>query len=180
MRQGHVLAITLWTDSTCAACLQVGRLVTASWSAAGIPTTLRTLPTHALFGPHGPLYSPTRLYSPDLSAVLYTWATSPEPDDSFYWATSQIVRPGHQSGGNFDGYSDSKVDRLAAKALVTPDGPARVALYQAIQLLLMRDQPDIFLYWTAHLSLAVASLQGYQVNPFHPGVTWDAAQWHLT
>lgn len=178
-RNGRGLAMTLWSDGSCDTCLQVGRLVAATWTAAGIPTVLRTLSTHALFGPNGPLYSPVRLYNPALNAVLYTWATSPEPDDSYYWSTGMIVRPGHQAGGNFDGFSDPRVDRLTAQALTVPDEATRISLYRAVQLLLVRDQPDIFLYWTAHLSLAVSNLQGYAANPFHPGVTWNADQWRL-
>jgi peptide/nickel transport system substrate-binding protein len=178
-RYGRVLQIALWTDAGCDACLRAGRMVAESWTAAGIPTTLRTLKTHALFGTHGPLYGSSRLFNPALNAVLYTWATSPEPDDSYYWSTSMIVRPGHLAGGNFDGYSDPRVDRLEVQALTAPDEATRVSLYRAIQLLLVRDQPDIFLYWTAHLSLAVSSLHGYEANPFHPGVTWNVARWQV-
>jgi peptide/nickel transport system substrate-binding protein len=90
-----------------------------------------------------------------------------------------IVRPGHLDGGNFDGYSNAQVDTLTSQALTTTDEGKRTALYKEIQRRLVTDQPDIFLYWTSHLSLAVSNLHGYEANPFRPGVTWNADQWTL-
>lgn len=175
----RVLRITLWLDDGCAECGRVAARVAASWTAAGIPTGVRAVATHALFGAHGPLYDPARLGSATLNAVLYTWVTLPEPDDTAYWSTSMIVRPGHTDGLNFDGYSNPQVDRLTAQALATAGEAGRIYEYRAIQRLLVRDQPDIFLYWTSHLSIASARLHGYEANPFHAGVTWNAAAWSL-
>ncbi|HVA89173.1 MAG TPA: peptide ABC transporter substrate-binding protein [Chloroflexota bacterium] len=176
---GLPLRITLWTDSGCADCAAVAHRVAASWSAVGIPTLVRTENTHKLFGYHGPLYNPNRLFSQQLNAVLYTWTTTPEPDDSFYWSSSMIVRPGNLSGGNFDGYHNTTVDRLLGDALLATSDPQRVALYQRIQTLLVEDQPDIFLYWTQHFTLAVAALTGFQANPFYPGIAWSLTKWRL-
>ncbi|HXT37270.1 MAG TPA: peptide ABC transporter substrate-binding protein [Chloroflexota bacterium] len=176
---GLQLRITLWTDSGCADCETVANLVAASWSAARIPTSVRTENTHKLFGYHGPLYNPDRLYSTQLNAVLYTWTTSPEPDDSFYWSTKMIVRPGNLSGGNFDGFSNATVDRLIGDALTATNDGQRVALYQRIQTLLVEDQPDIFLYWAQHFTLATTALSGYQANPFSPGIAWNLTKWRL-
>ena len=145
-----------------------------------MPTKVKAINQHKLFGLHGPLYNAKRLYSQELNAVLYTWEVSPEPDDTYYWATSMIVRPGHLTGGNFDGYSDPKVDKLSSLALVTANGARRVSIYQQIQRLLVNDQPDVFLYWTAHLTIAIGTLDGYRANPFAPGITWNVAEWTLT
>ncbi|MDB5076766.1 MAG: extracellular solute-binding protein family 5 [Chloroflexi bacterium] len=177
---GRTLSITLWTDVACADCRAVAGLVAASWSAAGIPTVVRTLNQHKLFGLHGPLFNSNRLFDSNLNAVLYTWATSAEPDDSYYWTAPMIVRPGHLGGGNFDGYSNPKVDQLTNLAINTPDEAKRVSLYRQVQRLLVHDQPDVFLYWTSHLTLAVSNLHGYRANPFLPGVTWNVAQWSLS
>ncbi|HVC83527.1 MAG TPA: peptide ABC transporter substrate-binding protein [Chloroflexota bacterium] len=176
---GLQLRITLWTDSGCADCATVANLVAESWSTAGIPTSVRTENTHKLFGYHGPLYNPDRLYSAQLNAVLYTWTTSPEPDDSFYWATKTIVRPGNLSGGNFDGFSNPTIDRLLGDALTATSDSQRVALYQRIQTLLVEDQPDIFLYWAQHFTLATTALSGFQANPFSPGIAWNLTKWRL-
>jgi peptide/nickel transport system substrate-binding protein len=174
------LAITLYTDAGCDACLGVARQVAAAWSAVGVPTRVKALDQHKLFGLHGPLYNAARLYDPNLSAVLYTWATAAEPDDTFYWATSTIVRPGHLGGGNFDGYSNPAVDRLMSQALLTVDESKRVQLYRQVQRALVNDQPDVFLYWTTHLTLATAGLHGYRANPYAAGLAWNAAQWSLS
>jgi peptide/nickel transport system substrate-binding protein len=176
---GQSLAITLWTDAGCADCVAVARLVASSWSAMGMPTVVRAIDRHKLFGMHGPLYGASRLFSSTLNAVLYTWATSSEPDDSYYWASSMIVRPNHLTGGNFVGYSNPQVDHLTNLALNTPDEGKRVSIYRQIQRLLVHDQPDVFLYWTADLSVAVSTLHGYRANPYAPGLTWNIAQWSL-
>ena len=173
------LRITLWLDESCTDCISVARAVAAGWIQAGIPTTVRAVPTKTLFGQSGPLYSPHRLQSTQLNAVLYTWVTQPEPDDSAYWSSSMIVRPGNETGLNFDGYNDPVVDQLSSRALTTASDAKRIYDYQAIQRLLVRDQPDIFLYWMPHLSIALDTLHGYEANPFHPGITWDVAQWLL-
>ena len=179
LTSGRVLAIRLWTDTTCSDCVAIARRVASSWTAAGIPTTLAAVPTQELFGLHGPLYAANRLASAQLNAVLYTWQTTGEPDDSFYWSSDMIVRPGHLDGGNFDGYSSTRVDQLEQLALGTASEARRITYYRGIQSVLVDDQPDIFLYWTADLTLAVTALHGYQANPFHPGVTWNAADWSL-
>jgi ABC-type transport system substrate-binding protein len=63
--------------------------------------------------------------------------------------------------------------------LTTADDAKRVAVYREIQRLLVHDQPDVFLYWTTHLTIAIDGLRGYRANPYLPGVTWNAAQWNL-
>jgi ABC-type transport system substrate-binding protein len=158
----------------------VAQLVAASWTEAGIDTTVSPTPTQVLFGPKGPLYDPKRLDDLKLNAVLYTWLTTPEPDDSFYWSTKMIVQRSHLSGGNFDGYSDPSVDALMNEALITTNDGARASLYRAVQRLLVRDQPDIFLYWIAYLALASTTLHGYKANPFHPGITWNVGAWSVS
>jgi peptide/nickel transport system substrate-binding protein len=176
---GLPLQITLWTDSTCADCRTVASLVAANWSSVGISTTVHAEVTTKLFGYHGPLYNPDRLYSQQLNAVLYSWSTTAEPDDSFYWSSSMIVKPGNLTGGNFDGYSNAVTDRLISQALAAPTEQQRIALYGKIQSELVHDQPDIFLYWTEHFALADTALSGYRANPFRSGVTWNVVDWKL-
>lgn len=179
-KSGRELKITLWVDSTCMECRTVADLVATSWEDVHIATSIRKVDTHALFDERrGPLYRPDRLSSPDLNAVLYTWATIPEPDDSLYWSSSMIVRPGHLTGLNFVGYHNPSVDQLVQQAINTPHEAARIAAYQAIQRQLVNDEPAIFLYWTTQLSLATASLHGYEPNSFHTGVTWDVTDWSI-
>ncbi|HWE62083.1 MAG TPA: hypothetical protein VHB98_10255, partial [Chloroflexota bacterium] len=74
---------------------------------------------------------------------------------------------------------DPLVDQLATRALTTASEAQRIYDYRAIQQLLVRDQPDIFLYWSPHLSLATSVLHGYQANPFHAGITWNVDSWRL-
>ena len=65
------------------------------------------------------------------------------------------------------------------RALVTPNGPGRYALYHHIQRILTADEPDIFLYW-ADASPSSPGVSGYTPNPYAPAATWNAGSWALT
>jgi len=177
---GQPLVITIWGDEGCASCAATAGLIAQSWRAAGIVVRVHLLPTSQLFGPRGPLYNPYRFTSPSYDAVLYTWINGPDPDDSAYWSRGSIVTQTHLLGGNFDGYSNPRVDTLVARALTTPNGPARDSLYRHIQRILMADQPDVFLYWADTVSVVPTHLQGYGPNPYSVAATWNVQQWRLT
>jgi peptide/nickel transport system substrate-binding protein len=179
-RTGPRLTVNLWGDSACPTCMATLRLVARGWSAAGVATRLRLVPSQTLFGARGPLYSPTRFQSPQYDAVMYTWVNGPDPDDSAYWMRNALVTPAHPLGGNFDGYANTRVDALATRAVVTPNGPGRYALYRQIQRILTVDEPDVFLYWADTVAVVPERLSGYAPNPYAPAATWNAAQWAMT
>lgn len=176
---GVPLSITLWGDAGCASCATTLDLIAQSWRAAGISSTVQLVATATLFGPRGPLYDPARFHAPRYDAVLYTWINGPDPNDALYWTRKAIVSAAHPLGGNFDGYANPKLDALESRALITPNGPGRDALYRRIQRILSADEPDIFLYWPDAISIAPRRLQGYAPTPYNAAATWNVATWQM-
>lgn len=173
------LTITLWGDASCVDCAATLALVARGWRAAGVASDVRLVPTPALFGPRGLLYNPGRFDGPGLDAVLYSWINGPDPDDSAYWTRGAFVTPAHPLGGNFTGYANPLLDSLATRAIVTPNGPGRYALYRHIQRILVDDEPDVFLYWADNVSVVPRRLRGYSPTPYNGAATWNVREWSM-
>ena len=138
---GRALRITLWLDSSCGDCRAVAATIAASWAAAGIPTSLRAVPTHALLGPSGPLYNPTRLTDLALNAVLYTWYTSRSRTTAPTGPAPRSYGPAIRPAATSWATATRRMDALLSRALTTTDDAARISTYRAIQRLLASDQP---------------------------------------
>lgn len=178
-RTGPPLTINLWGDMACPTCVASLRLIAHGWASVGVRTHMKLVPSSFLFGSRGPLYNPDRFHSTQYDAVLYAWINGPDPDDSAYWTRHALVTAARPLGGNFDGYANATLDALATRALITPNGPGRYALYRQIQRILTVDEPAIFLYWADTVAVVPARLSGYTPNPYAPATTWNAAQWSL-
>jgi ABC-type transport system substrate-binding protein len=113
----------------------------ASLGQIGVNVNLRTAAASVVFGRTGPLYDPTRLSSPTMNGVFYEWIQSAEPDDSFFWASNQIISKSVAAGGNFDGYVNPQIDQLTKQGLQTLDDAQRVQIYRKIQTILVRINP---------------------------------------
>jgi len=112
-------------------------------------------------------------WGPYLTAAVYNnlaifaigWqADFPDPHD--------FVLPFYRTGGSFSlwqAYSNSTIDALIDKGIVTPDGPARAAIYHDLQVLFVEDVPSF------PISQAVARhferdwITGWYYNPIYPG-----------
>jgi peptide/nickel transport system substrate-binding protein len=154
--------------------------VKQAWAQIGVNVTARPLDPATLFGRRGPLYDPNRLTSSSMKAVEYEWIEPADPDDSFFWSSSNIISAKVKAGGNFDGYSNPVVDRLIAQGLVTTDAAQRKAIYQKLQRILANDVPDIWLYWANVLTVATRKLHNYDPNPFNYDTAWNAKDWYMT
>jgi ABC-type transport system substrate-binding protein len=114
-----------------------------------------------------------------MSAVLFEWINPSEPDDSYFWQSSQIVTAQHPGGGNYVGYANPLVDSLTADAAHALDDPTRVRLYFRIQRILVADQPVIFLAWHQVLTITSGHTHGVTPNPYDSALTWNAKDWYL-
>ena len=96
-RDGKRFEIDLWgvqDDDQARAILE---MIAAEWNAIGVSTLTQYAPSEDLWGPLG--YQ----FSDRMTGCLYTWTNANDPDDLFYWHSSQIpVSPGssgRQSAG---------------------------------------------------------------------------------
>ena len=120
--------------------------IAREWNAIGVSTLPQSAPPDRLWGPLG--YQ----YSDRMTGCLYTWTNANDPDDLFYWHSSQIPTSPGGSGGNlpafFYPYSfQDDIDSLTVDAASELDFGRRQELYGEIQALLAREAPVIFLCW---------------------------------
>jgi ABC-type transport system substrate-binding protein len=156
------------------------QILKQTWGQAGINVTLKTAAASIVFGRSGPLYDPNRLSSPTMNAVFYEWIDSPEPDDTFFWNSNQIVSKKIAAGGNFDAYSNPLIDKLTKQGVQTLDQGQRAAIYKRIQTILVSDQPDVYINWARVLTAATSKLRGYDPQPYDYVLGWNAKDWYMT
>ena len=178
---GKPLSITLYGDAGSGDNKLTIQILQQFWAKAGIGAVPKLLAVSLLFSAtSGPLGDPNRLSFPSTNAVLYSWFNSPEPDDSYYWASNQIPNQKSPAGGNADGYVSPEMDRLTAQGVRTLDNNQRIAIYKKVQTLLARDQPDLYLYWGRVLTAATSKLHGYDPTPYNNTLTYNAKDWYMT
>ena len=171
--------IDLYVDSAFSAQIEIVQIIKQAWGQIGVNVNARPLDPATLFGRRGPLYDPQRFSSSTMKAVEYEWIESAEPDDTFFWSTSQIISDKVKAGGNFDGYSNPAADTLMKQGLATSDLGKRKAIYTQLQTILANDVPDIWLYWGNVLTVATSKLHNYKPNPFNYDTAWNAKDWYL-
>jgi len=177
---GTPFNLTLWATSDSSDAKLTIQILKQSWAQLGVNATLKTAAASIVFGRSGPLYDPNRLSSSKMNAVLYEWIQGAEPDDTFFWNSSQIISSKVAAGGNFDGYSNPEIDKLTKEGVQTLDKGQREAIYHQIQTILVKDQPDIFIYWGRVLTAATSKLHGYNPQPYDYVLGWNAKDWYMT
>jgi peptide/nickel transport system substrate-binding protein len=176
-RDGKRLEIDLWAVQDDDQARAILEMIAAEWNAIGVSTLTQYAPAEDLWGPLG--YQ----FSDRMTGCLYTWTNANDPDDLFYWHSSQIpVSPG-SSGGNlpafFYPYSfQEEIDALTVNAASTLDFAQRQDIYGDIQALLLKEVPVIFLYWEEAFPAARANVGGFWPSAWTP-LLWNAANWYL-
>ncbi len=101
------------------------------------------------------------------------WYAGIDPDDSTQFTCKNFP----PSGYNYFRYCNPEMERLQQKALTSYDRPTRKAAYDAIQALLARDNPGIFVYWMRQMEPISVDFQGFNPNPVVE--SWNAWQWSI-
>lgn len=177
---GKPFNLTLWATSDSSDAKLVIQILKQTWGQIGVNATLKTAAASIVFGRTGPLYDPNRLSSPTMNAVFYEWIDGAEPDDTFFWNSSQIISKSVAAGGNFDGYSNPQVDKLTKEGVQTLDQGQRAAIYKKIQTILVKDQPDVYINWARVLTASTSKLHGYDPQPYDYFLGWNAKDWYMT
>ena len=176
-RDGKPFEIDLWGvagDSQAEAILAT---IADEWNAIGVSTLVQLAPPDELWGPLG--YQ----FSDRMTGCLYTWTNANDPDDLFYWHSSQIPTSPGGAGGNlpafFYAYAfQQQIDDLTASAALSLDFAERQRIYGEIQALLAREVPVIFLYWERVFPAARHNVGGFWPSAWTP-LLWNAAEWYL-
>jgi peptide/nickel transport system substrate-binding protein len=176
-RDGKRFEIDLWGVQDDDQARVILEMIAAEWNAIGVSTLTQYAPSDELWGPLG--YQ----FSDRMTGCLYTWTNANDPDDLFYWHSSQIpVSPG-SSGGNLPAFFypytfQDEIDALTVNAASTLDIAQRQNIYGEIQSLLLEEVPVIFLYWEEAFPAARANVGGFWPSAWTP-LLWNAADWYL-
>ena len=154
------------------------QVIAASWRKLGIQVDEREEDIKSIWGPNG--YQFTKA----LTAGQYSWTNGNDPDDMFYWHSSQIPSDPTGTGGNVIGFFQQfdfqkEIDDLTAQAAGETNLEKRQQLYWKIQELLHEQVPAIFMYWGKRIYAAPKSLAGFKPNSYNY-LLWDAQDWAFT
>jgi len=152
-------------------------LIATAWSEIGVAVRVRQADASVLWGPLG--YQ----FSDQMTACLYTWTNGVDPDDLFYWHSSQIPTSPTAPGGNtpafFHPYGfQAEIDELTAAGASTLDVARRVEIYRRIQEILRGEVPVIFVCWDLAYPANRLEVGGFWPGP-HTGLLWNAGGWSI-
>ena len=171
------LDIELWGLAGDSQAQQIVQVIAQSWNAIGVKTTPQFQDISTIWGPEG--YQ----FTDKMTACLYSWSNSNDPDDMFYWHSSQIPDSPTGTGGNLPAYFfpynfQEKVDDLTARAAAETDQEARKELYWQVQQLLFDEAALIFLYWEKAFPAAAKNVGGFWPSAFN-SLLWNVQDWYL-
>ena len=172
------LEIELWSLSGDTQIQQVVQVIAASWTQLGIKVTPKFEDVSTLWGPNSYQWVATTM-----TAALYSWNNSVDPDDAYYWSSKQIPNNPLGTGGNALGYFhkftfQQQIDEMTAQATATIDQDKRKAIYWQIQALLHEEAPCVFMYWNSAFPAVAKNIAGYWPSASNP-LLWNVHDWSL-
>jgi ABC-type transport system substrate-binding protein len=119
-----------------------------------------------------------------MTVSLWAWFNGNDPDNKFYWHSSQIPRTPTGTGGNLPAYFfkfnfQDKIDDLTQRGATETDQEARTAIYQEIQQLLFDEEAVIWIYWQKAFPVIAKNVGGLWPSAF-TNLLWDVEKWYLT
>lgn len=168
----------IWGISGDSQSQQICQVVAQAWNELGVKTEAKFEDVSTIWGPEG--YQ----FTDKMTACLYSWFNANDPDDMFYWHSSQIPDSPTGSGGNLPAYFhpynfQDQIDDLTSRAALETDQEARRELYWQIQQLLHDEVPVIFLYWSNQFPAIAKNIGGVWPSAFNR-LLWNAHEWYLT
>ncbi len=177
-RDGQRLEIELWGEASDPQAPRILEMIAESWRQIGVAATVKLAPASILWGPTG--YQ----FSDRMTAGYYRWSNFNDPDNMFYWHSSQIPTSPTGPGGNLPAFFyrynfQDEIDNLTARAAAETDQQQRKELYFEIQELLRREVPVIFLFWDKSYAAAADNVGGFWPSAF-TYLLWNVKDWYLT
>ena len=177
VKGGDRFEIDLWGEKGDAQAEPILQMIAESWARIGVSCRVNLAPAAELWGPTG--YQ----FTDRMTAGYYRWANVNDPDDMFYWHSSQIPTHPGGAGGNvpafFNEYSfQGEIDDLTSRAAAETDVVLRKSLYLQIQDVLHEQVPAIYLFWDYNYSAAANTIGNYLPNAY-TYMLWNAREWYL-
>jgi len=177
-KNGAQLNIQYWIPSGDQETSEVQQIVTASWKQIGVGVTDHQEDIKSIWGPNG--YQFTHA----MTAGGYSWFNSNDPDDSFYWNSSQIPKTPTGSGGDAPEYFhkypwQSQIDMLTNEGVATIQPSRRKVIYWKIQQLLHKEEPVLFMYSEKNIYAAPKNMIGFDPSAYN-NLMWNVQNWEFT
>lgn len=177
-RDGVPFEVEIWGLAGDALDEQICQVVAQSWNSIGVKSEVFIQDISTIWGPEG--YQ----FTDKMTAALYTWSNTNDPDDKYYWHSEAIPSNPVGTGGNLVAYFfpfnfQAEIDDLTERARLSADQEERKALYWQIQELLHEEVPVIFMYWPKEFAAVTTKLGGFWPSAFN-SLMWNANQWFLT
>ncbi|MCA9858123.1 MAG: peptide ABC transporter substrate-binding protein [Thermomicrobiales bacterium] len=172
------LEIEMWTTSGETQNELVMQVVAQAWEQIGVKTEQKFEDVSTIWGPEG--YQ----FTEKMTAGLYAWFNSSDPDNTWYWSSQYIPDTPTGSGGNVQSFFfpfnfQDEIDAIIDPAVAELDQETRREAYFASQKLLNEQVPTIFLYWYKLFSAVTNQLGGFYPTTFN-SLFWNANEWYLT
>jgi peptide/nickel transport system substrate-binding protein len=145
-----------------------GVVIASMLAVVGIDVRLKGYQTAMLYGPPG---ENGVLSSGHYDASLLTWYAGVDPDDSTQLLCDQ--RAPH--GFNWSLYCNPALDAAENLALTNYDRPTRARAYAAVQRILARDAPYVYLWWPRQIEAVNDDLQNFEPNGMVE--PWNSYAW---
>ncbi|HEX5499044.1 MAG TPA: ABC transporter substrate-binding protein, partial [Thermomicrobiales bacterium] len=176
-RDGQPFVLEVWSVQGDARSGAIADAVAAAWRDLGIVVPRKAADPATLWGPLGYQFSDA------MTACIYAWTNGNDPDDRYYWHSSQIPPSPSGQGGNlpafFHPYAfQQQIDDLIDQGIATFSLGKRQDIYGDIQHLLADETPVIFLFWEESFPAVGPRLQGCQPHPY-AGLLWNAGTWRV-
>jgi peptide/nickel transport system substrate-binding protein len=172
------LAIEIWGLAGDTTSQQICQVIAASWSQLGVKAEAKFEDVSTIWGPEGYQFTDA------MTACLYSWFNANDPDDMFYWHSSQIPDSPTGSGGNLPAYFfrynfQDRIDELTEAGAKETDQDKRQEIYFEVQQLLHEEVPVIFIYWNNAYPVAAKNIGGFWPSAFN-WLLWNVEDWYLT
>ncbi|MFY9779226.1 MAG: peptide ABC transporter substrate-binding protein [Candidatus Baltobacteraceae bacterium] len=166
-KEGRPLALTYVQFPESATGRGAATLVQRELHDRGIDLTIKFISNAQLFLPakDGGVLAAGRF---DLAYV--PWFMGPDPDDAFLYGCRDALK-------NYMRYCDPEVERLEREAVAQPDRALRRAAYVAIDRIVARDVPIVYLFNPTYVYAYRTRLHGFAPNAFVPDP--NAYEWSL-
>jgi peptide/nickel transport system substrate-binding protein len=169
-KNGRPLQLLLSTDNANVTHRDESLLLQAALRRIGIEVEIKYYPQSLLYAtaPLGGILQGGKF---DMS--LAPWYAGIDPDDSSQFLCSTIPPNGY----NTTRYCNPDMEAAQKQALSHYDQAARAHAYAAIQRILSRDNPYIFLWWQRQLEAVSPDLKGFAPNPTVE--SWNSWEWSI-
>ena len=133
----------------------------------GVDVTIKSISNAQLFLP---AKDGGTLASGKFDLAYVPWSMGADPDDRFLLGCDDAAK-------DYMRYCDREVERLEDTAAAEPDRGKRKDAYRAIDRIVARDVPVIYLFNPTYIYAYGSRLRGFAPNAFVP--TWNAYAWSL-